>query len=183
MHTNCRSLLLSANYTSAVLSTSFTWICFHFYLESTLLIVVADRFYIKLFILHSPAHSLCLHVILHKWIAFYSTFLNIHGSGVLTALAWLVLHTAAIWGQSVYTILLSCVTSCKAMHVRCMSCNLPPALLAEWPGSFMCCCSNTGGWNGYRNESAQSFDSGEENCHTAPAGIWTCDLLITSLVL
>ena len=24
------------------------------------------------------------------------------------------------------------------------SCNLPPALLAEWPGSFMCYCSNTG---------------------------------------
>ena len=25
------------------------------------------------------------------------------------------------------------------------SCNLPPALLAEWPGSFMCYCVNMGG--------------------------------------
>ena len=34
-------------------------------------------------ILCSKADSLCLHVILPQWIAFYSTFLNIHGSGVL----------------------------------------------------------------------------------------------------
>ena len=32
------------------------------------------------------------------------------------------------------------------------SCNLPPAPLAEWPGSFTCYCSNTGR-NGYRNKS------------------------------
>ena len=38
------------------------------------------------------------------------------------------------------------VTSCKATYVRCMhfNCNLPPALLAEWPGSFTCYCGNTG---------------------------------------
>ena len=44
------------------------------------------------------------------------------------------------------------VTSCVATHLRCMhvSCNLPPALLAQWPGSFMCCCGKTG-WNGYRS--------------------------------
>ena len=28
--------------------------------------------------------------------------------------------------------------------VRVFRCNLPPALLAEWPGSFTCHCSNTG---------------------------------------
>ena len=28
-------------------------------------------------------------------------------------------------------------------------CNLPPALLAEWPGSFTCHCGNVG-WNGHR---------------------------------
>ena len=28
--------------------------------------------------------------------------------------------------------------------VRMFRCNLPPALLAEWPGSFMCHCHNTG---------------------------------------
>ena len=41
-------------------------------------------------------------------------------------------------------------------HIRngvCVfSCNLPPALLAEWPGPFMCYCGDT--WvNGYRNKS------------------------------
>ena len=56
-------------------------------------------------IFRSQADSLRLHVILHEWIAFYSTFLNIHQSGILTALAWLVPHeTAAISVRSVYTI-------------------------------------------------------------------------------
>ena len=49
-------------------------------------------------ILRSRADWLRSHVILHeRIIAFYSTFLNIHRSGVLTALAWLVPHeTAAV---------------------------------------------------------------------------------------
>ena len=42
----------------------------------------------------SWADILCSHVVLHEWLAFYSTFLNIHRSGALTltALAWLVPH-------------------------------------------------------------------------------------------
>ena len=56
-------------------------------------------------ILRSRTDSLRSHVILHEWIAFYSAFLNIHRSGVLIALAWLVPHeTAAISARSVYTI-------------------------------------------------------------------------------
>ena len=56
-------------------------------------------------ILRSQADSLRSHVILHEWLAFYSAFLNIHRSGVLTALAWLVPHkTAAISVHSLYTI-------------------------------------------------------------------------------
>ena len=56
-------------------------------------------------ILRFRADSLHSHVILHEWLAFYSAFLNIHPSGVLTALAWLVPHeTAAISARSVYTI-------------------------------------------------------------------------------
>ena len=43
-------------------------------------------------ILCSGADSLRSHVILHDWLAFYSAFLNIHRSGVLPALAWLVPH-------------------------------------------------------------------------------------------
>ena len=46
-------------------------------------------------ILRFRADSLRSHVILHEWIAFYSVFLNIHQSGVLTA---------AISARSVYTI-------------------------------------------------------------------------------
>ena len=43
-------------------------------------------------ILCSRADSLHLHVILHEWTAFYNTFLNIHWSGVLTALADICIH-------------------------------------------------------------------------------------------
>ena len=41
-------------------------------------------------VLRSWADSLRSHVSLHEWIAFYSVFLKIHWSGVLTALAWQV---------------------------------------------------------------------------------------------
>ena len=56
-------------------------------------------------ILRSGPDALRSHVILHEWIVLNSAFLNIHRSGVLTALAWLVPHeTAAISVHSVYTI-------------------------------------------------------------------------------
>ena len=55
-------------------------------------------------ILRSGTDSLRSYVILCEWIVFYSAFLNIHRSGVLTALAWLVQHeTVAISARSVYT--------------------------------------------------------------------------------
>ena len=56
-------------------------------------------------ILRSWAYSLRLHVILHEWIAFYSVFLNIHQSGVLTMLTCLVpRETSAVMTHSVFTI-------------------------------------------------------------------------------
>ena len=63
---------------------------------------------------------------------------NIHWSGVLTALAWLVPHeTAAVSAQVLCT---PCTMSLHAMPhtygVCVFSCNLPPALLAEWLGYF-----------------------------------------------
>ena len=98
-------------------------------------------------ILRSRADSLHLHVILHEWLAFYSAFLNIHWSGVLTALAWLMPHeTAAMLARSVYTIQPCIMTLHAKPHMSCawmFSCNLPPALLAEWPGYFICYCGNT----------------------------------------
>ena len=55
-------------------------------------------------ILRSRADSLRSHVVLREWLAFYSVFLNIHRSGVLTALAWLVPHeTAAVSAQLLCT--------------------------------------------------------------------------------
>ena len=70
-------------------------------------------------ILHSRANLLHSRVILHKWLAVYSGFLNIHQSGVLTALTWMVPHeTAAISAHSMST--LHHVTSCKATCARCL---------------------------------------------------------------
>ena len=56
----------------------------------------------------------------------------------------------------------------------CVSrCNLPPALLAEWPGSF----------TRQNKESAHAVNSGEENSPAAPAGIPTRNLSITGPAL
>ena len=56
------------------------------------------------------------------------------------------------------------------------SCNLPAALLADWPGSFTCYCGNTGVERIPKQESAQKVDPGEENSPAAPAGIRTRNL-------
>ena len=48
------------------------------------------------------------------------------------------------------------------LDVCVFSCNLPPALLPEWPGSFTCYCGNTGVF-GQKYESAQKVDPWEEN--------------------
>ena len=76
-------------------------------------------------ILRSRADSLRSHVILHEWLAFYSAFLNIHRSGVLTALASLEPHeTAAVSARSVYTTQ-PCTMSLHADHIRKVHACLP----------------------------------------------------------
>ena len=60
--------------------------------------------------------------------------------------------------------------------------NLPPALLAEWPGSLTCHCGNMGVEWTPNKKSAHKVDSGEENSPAAPAGIQT-HLSIVSLAL
>ena len=96
-------------------------------------------------------------MILHVWIAFYSAVLNIHRSGALTTLIWLVpRETAAVSARSVYTIQPCTMLLHAKPHTQgaCVfSCNLPPALLAEWPGFFLRATAVTRGWNGYRNKS------------------------------
>ena len=94
---------------------------------------------------------------------------------------WLVPHeTAAILVLSVFTIP-QCIVSLHAnlhMEGACMfSCNLLPALLAEWPGSFLCTTAVIRGWNKYQN-----IYPGEDS-PAAPAGTQTHNLSITSLAL
>ena len=93
-------------------------------------------------------------MILHEWIAFYSAFLNIHRSGALTALAWLVPHeTAAISARSVYTI-----QPCHFMqsHIRKVyACLAVTCHLHFWRNDrgLLRATAVTRGWNGYRNKS------------------------------
>ena len=48
------------------------------------------------------------------------------------------------------------------MYGACVfNCNLPPALLAEWPGSFTCYYGNTGVEQIPKPDSTQKVDSGE----------------------
>ena len=115
-------------------------------------VVVVDHFYIVLF--SALSHSLRSQVILHEWLAsFFLLFLNIHQSDVLIQcyliVTWLVpCKTAAILAHSVYTIQ-PCTMSCHFLqsHIHrvhvCLVGNLPPALLAKWPGSFTCYCDST----------------------------------------
>ena len=80
-------------------------------------VAVVDHFYdLYSAILCSWANSLHSHVILHELLALSSVFLNIHWSGVLTELMWLVPHeTAAVLACSVYTIQL-CTIPCHFMQ-------------------------------------------------------------------
>ena len=106
-------------------------------------------------ILRSRADSLRSRVILHQWLAFYSAFLNIHWSGVLTALTLLVPYeTAAILARSVYTILPCTMSLHKKSHTpdACMfSCNCH---LHFWQNDqdLLRATAVTRGWNGYRNK-------------------------------
>ena len=48
-----------------------------------------------------------------------------------------------------------------------VSCNLPPALLAEWLGSFTCYCGNTGGTDAKIRVSTESWPwRSKFSCHS-----------------
>ena len=83
------------------------------------------------------------------WVtSFIARFLNIHRSCVLTALAWLVPLETTVSAQILCTPYNHAPCHFTQSHIRngvCVfSCNLTPARLAEWPGSFTCYCGNTG---------------------------------------
>ena len=93
-------------------------------------------------------------MILHEWLAFYSAVFEAPPKWCTQVLPWMAPHeTFAVSAQVL------CTPCTMPLHAKphtygvCVfSCNLPPARLAEWPGSFTCYCGNTG-WNGYRNKS------------------------------
>ena len=109
-------------------------------------------------ILCPRADSLHSHVILHEWLAFMQRVFQeplkwcTYSSGMAGA-TWNCCHLGAF---CVHHTTMHHVTSCV------FSCKLPPALLAEWLGSFTCYCGNTG-WNGYRNKSQHRKSTLEKN--------------------
>ena len=124
-------------------------------------------------ILRSRADSLRLHVILHEWIAFYSPPFSkyppkwcTHSAGMAGA-TWNCCHLGTF---CVHHTTMHHVTSCKATYGACIfSSNLPTALLAAWPGTFMCYFGNTGVERILKQESAQKGDPGEEKSPADPA--------------
>jgi len=101
-----------------------------------------------------------------------SSFLNIHRSGVLTALAWLVPHeTAAVSARPVYT------TQRKVHAPLAVTCHLH---FWQHDRCLLRATAVTQEWN---EESAQKVDPIKENSPAAPAGIRTRDLLITNPAL
>ena len=66
-----------------------------------------------------------------------------------------------------------------------LSCNLPPAVLADDRDLLRATEAVPRGWTGYRNktDSVHKVGHGGENSPAAPAGTRTRDLPITSLAL
>ena len=124
-------------------------------------------FFIYSAILRFRADSLRSHAILHEWLAFYRTFLNIYRSGVLIVLAWLVPHeTAAISAQVL------CIpynhAQCHFMqsHIRkAYACLAVTCHLHFWQNDrdLFHATAVARGWNGYRNMNQHKKLTQEKN--------------------
>ena len=118
----------------------------------TLWVLMSIAFYLALFF--ALELSLLLsHVILNKWLAFYSVFWIstevVHLQCCLVA-TWLMPHeTVAVSALSVYTTQ-QCTMSCHSMQSHkcrvhtCLAVTFQLHFLAEWAGPLMCCCRNMG---------------------------------------
>ena len=135
------------------------------------------RFYVAIFSALDWADSLCFVACTSKWVTvafflfFFKRVLNIVIGKWCTQLqiclvvTWLVpREAAAVSACSVFTVK-PCTMSRHFMqgqihraHAPCF-CSLPPAFLAEWPGSFagVPLRYHTGMPNGYRNNSTESW--------------------------
>ena len=92
------------------------------------------------------------------WVtSFITRFLNIHRSGVLTALAWLVLHeTAAVSAQVLCTPYNHAPCHFMQSHIRKVyACLAVTCHLHFWQNDrdLLRATAVTWGWNGYRNKS------------------------------
>ena len=117
-------------------------------------------------ILRSWADSLPSHVILHEWIAFHSAFLNIHRSGVLTALAWLVPQESAARESQFRRVLCTPYNHapCHFMqsHIRKVyACLAVTCHLRFWQNDLglLRATAVTRGWNGYRGSRFQKHSA------------------------
>ena len=88
---------------------------------------------------------------------FFFSFLNIHRSGVLTALAWLVPHeTAAVSAQVLCTPYNHVPCHFMQSHIRKMyACLAVTCHLHFWQNDrdLLCATAVTRGWNRYQNKS------------------------------
>ena len=106
-----------------------------------------------------------LYMILNEWLSFYSKLLNIHRSGVLTALFGCCL-ACAMWNYCRLSTYVYSIQPCTSLQCHFITShilwvhvfwhNLPPALLAEWPGYLLHAAAVMQGWSGYQNETCIS---------------------------
>ena len=99
-------------------------------------------------------------MILHEWIAFYSAILNIHRSGVLTALAWLVPQESAARESQSRRVLCTPYNYAPCHFMQSHICKVYACLavtchLRFWQDDqgLLHATAVTRGWNGYRNKS------------------------------
>ena len=132
-------------------------------------------------VLRSRADSLRSHLTVLEWLAFYSAFLNIHRSGVHTALAWLVPHeTAAILAQVLCTPYNHelCHFMQKLSHIRKVRACLAVTCQLHFTAMYTLqpCTCRLHFWQNDRIflradwEPAQEDDPGEEISPDSPAG-------------
>ena len=140
-------------------------------------------------ILRSLEQTHCARMLFYMsdWLSI-ARFLNIHRSGVLTALAWLVPHeTAAVSAQVLCKPRNHAPCHFMQSHIRKVyACLAVTCHLHFWQNDrdLLRATAVTRGWNGYRNKSQHRKSTPEKKISpAAPAGIRTRDLSVTSPAL
>ena len=115
--------------------------------RSKYLMVIA--FVLRCSLLSSRLAALLLHVILNESLQLFIACFEYPHEWRAYSAVWLLhgrCHVKLLPSRRVlctsYNHAPCHIISCKATYV--FNCNLPPALLAEWPGSFTCYCRETG---------------------------------------